>query len=499
MKRKGTSDFVARAIKKAAYVGSGATLGFITGNVPGAALGGYLGSKQYDKTYPQMPQMDVDQIARQATLVAQGHRGAIAGRFSRPRRYARNRGYSKGKFLVKRKRNRKAVKKRTRRRRAVKKTRITVRKRRAKILTETAALNSGYHVTREYYGRVEDPHCCYISHSTVNVNEMAIVIGAAVIRRLLKKAGIETSSLNQELPLFNKTDSSGFRIVYTAFTPVTGVQDTPVNYDIPDDTSLQGLIVGVSAVPGHIINSINNFLKNNNSAKEPHSIALYSADNNVAAVNYRLAASINLVSENIHIGSHSVLKVQNRTAADIADATNTNRYALDRVDQQPLKGYLYSFKHGEPRLKFPQTHPNNEIGAFNRIAETGYSIIRAAQIATNLQEPPVPSFWANTLTAAKITMNPGTIKHTSITHQYRGKLTNILKKIRTTAESGTLITGATGKCQMIALEEWLRTAGTNPITLQYERELKLGCIAYSSRTKNTLLSDLSTTEFNNLP
>lgn len=370
----------------------------------------------------------------------------------------------------------------------------------AKAITETQCLRNGYHCTSEIYGRIEDQHCVYVSHSTYHRELIARAICGSLLRKLFKVAGISVNNRMQELPLNSFTNSSGFQISYVIYEPTIGSY-VGYNHVIVDDKNFTAVLNDFTQFTGHISSYM---LGDDISGLLPYSLSLSQADDNIAITNYRLVSKLDLTSEHITLHVSSNLKVQNRTAGDNAiPEDNEIRYASDRIDNQPLKGYIYQFSNSDPRLRNPQTHPNLEENLLSRASEYGITLVRANQVAQRFEEPPVPKAWSNLSSSSRISLQPGDLKNTFLSHTFSGYLNTVLRSLRCSGKSliagGYVLSGIAGKCQMIAMEEILRTAGTNPITLQYEREVKVGCIPKTKIKNHPLISDLSTAVIDSVP
>lgn len=358
---------------------------------------------------------------------------------------------------------------------------------------ETMLLKKGYHRTEETFGRLEDPHCGYIIHSTHNPTAYSQVISGGLIRKIFEKAGIPMNSRSQELPLFNVSNSDGFRLQYVFQDPVNGSLATH-EYITVDNQGITEVINAFSLMSGHIFNYLTDVTD-----FEPYMLLLQVSDRNGLDTNWRTTASLNLQNVNIYLHSQSNCKVQNRSAAD--NPATGDKYDANRVDNVPLKGYLYEFRHGEPRLKFVRdaVTAGTDV-ALNRIPSNGISLIRAGEIVSDLQfqEPPVPKTFANLSKHSYVGLEPGDIKSMFVKHEFKGTLVNILKKMKVSHFATPNMSGVPGKCQILALEEKIRTDTTNPITVQYERQQKIGCFFTEKRPApfNTVLT---TTNLNNLP
>lgn len=334
----------------------------------------------------------------------------------------------------------------------------------------------GYVNTREVFGKVSDPDCVYVGHSTYEARRLAQAIGCAMVRKLLKKGGFDPDSPNQEIPFYEYNNSDGFKITWVIRDP-SGTM-TPTSYITPDNATLESIVAnsGLAAV---ILNRLENVDGFNRGSFER--ITLYSSDRNELATNWRLAAELNLQQEVIVVMSTSELVIQNRTKSDSGSSD------VEQVDNVPLKGYMYEFVGGVPQTK-----------QLERFANTvnfrdGVLLARAGSFASPdyKKEPPVPKTYNNCKKSAYVGLNPGTMKNTKISSYWRGYFNNIIMGRLTFRSSGvadatSVVTFSPGKCQMFALEERINSGATNPITVQYEVDRKIG--VYLITTKKPVMS-----------
>lgn len=369
--------------------------------------------------------------------------------------------------------------------------------RKIKIGKEAMMLRDGYHLTEETFGAVGDAHCCYIQHSTYNVNLISRAIAGALIRKVFKKAGVDMGSRNQELPLFGLTDSDGFRLEYTLVGPTDGGVNTQ-SYTIPNDQNLTTIITNFGQFRNHISDTIRNINQN-----EPYKLCLYSSDRNGFDTNWRLASSIDLRSELIEVTITSQLRVQNRSAG--ADAAAAEKFDLDRVDVQPLRGYLYDHRHSDPRVSDLTTNaiaPPVLNLPISRMRTDGIQLVRAANLSVDqFNEPPNPKYWENCSKAVKVTLDPSQIKTCYVKYDIKGYLPKLLVKMRVgrsqTVDGVEYFGNALGRSQTIALEELIRTNDANPITLQYEREYKIGARSITKKS-SVLLTEYNSKTYDNI-
>jgi len=360
------------------------------------------------------------------------------------------------------------------------------RPKKPKMTKEKMALLKGYHSTHENYGRVEDPNAVYIIHSTTKI-AMSKTILSSYLRVLFRKAGLALNSSESELPLFDFLNSDGFRLTYVTQDPITGAIAS-VPYDILDNETIDSVILNFTSMSTHLQNYLNN-----TDATMPYQMLLHSQDRNVAATNYRLAAQIDMLTAHITVNIASLLKVQNRTAGDGATAGDK---AIERVDSQPLKVKIYNFKHSNPRVASQVVATNQTV--LNSVHERGISLVKSSELMAFYQNPPNEKFFSNCSAVATSILQPGDIKQTYISHRYSGVAKNVFPKLRIQYIGANQYTGGTGRSQMLMFEEKIRTAGTNPVTIQYEQEYKIGCYIKPKHTV-ALLSNLSVAEYNNLP
>jgi len=297
-----------------------------------------------------------------------------------------------------------------------------------------------------------------------------------LVRKLFEKAGCPISNRNVELPVTGFDNAAHWRLVYTKQNPITvGFSTGSVNS--VDSWTFTQFIDNFAYMYDHIIAYLSD-----TDDDEPYQLALYSIPIAISDVT-RLIGKLDLTTEVIEIHASSRCKIQNRSSG--SQATTTDRYQLDRVDNQPLHGYLYEFKHADPRLKQASSFFAGSIDAdvwFNRIGVNGITLVRANQIPfIEFAEPPVPAVFANCAKSSKVAIQPGDMKYMMVTTKEKGLMVNLLKKMKCGVRVNDYMTGLRGKSQLLALEERIRTDSENPITLQYERESKVGCLSYSTK------------------
>jgi len=362
------------------------------------------------------------------------------------------------------------------------------------------AFKNGYHMTKETYGTVVDPHCAYIGHNTMDYTLLARTLSGAILRKLLEKAGIQVSSANVELPLISTGESgpSGFLLIMIFRNNVTG-GGVEVLYEIPDNVDLKGLVNGntflIDYLRGWLINSgpqVND---------ELNEIRLYERVAPLPDDERRLRCRLDLTKESLTIVVKSQLRVQNRTKGDSATADAD----ADRVDNTPVDGKLYTFKHAHAKLAAKTTTPDLLV-RFNSMPPNGLVLARGSQNYTEtLEEPPNQTIFTNCKGTQRVHLNPGDIKDCHISHVYKGTFSTLLSKLRakSTTDLGVgtpryYSYGVPGKMQMVVLEEMIRSITSNSVILVYERNLEIGCYLRSRNPRYALTTELLV-EANNDP
>lgn len=358
---------------------------------------------------------------------------------------------------------------------------------------ESKHQRKGFHVTDETFGLITDPDCVYVWHSTYHLERLVRVIVGSTVRELFHMAGYSINNSGNNIGLsFTTGGLISFRIRWQRINPITGIVGTVATADIPLAPSFLGVL---NLVGGYATFWTEYF--QNTTPDIPYTLQLLQCDTHGAtstSQDYRTVASMDLQSCKIKIDVHSSICIQNRTSG--ATATGVAIGESDRVDNQPLEGFMYEFRHSDPRLK----NPDAGLAPLNRIRREGISFSNANQLGQPLQEPFVPKLFQNCRKSVKIRLNPGDLKEQNIYHTFSGSLESVAKKLRTCLAqiitTNTFISGVQGKCQMFILEEQIRSNAANVITINYERQVKIGATCTNVFKNVPLLTELSSGEQN---
>jgi len=421
---------------------SGAALGFIGGDVPGAIEGAVYAGRAYDFTHQDDNDfravegtLDVNPLPQTKTM----GKAMYSGKFKKPK-------YSKPTAF-------------------------------------DIAGKSGSIADVETYGNVVDPHCCYINHSTYQFDAISFSIRYALIRKLFKLAGIAYVNKYEELPLNKPDNSIGFKLIYTYYNTLNGVH-TSTEYLTVDNQTLTDIVIGFIQFTLLLEEYMNGGAGN----KEPYKLALYSADGQAITTEYRLASQLTISDEEIHLLSYSSMKVQNRTKGDLAGAAD---YNVERSDNQPLVVTLFEFRNADPRMRSASTfgianHVLNGISLVNpRLLRAGSQATPGDFGPTNeFQNTPSKTFFQNCIKSSKSILQPGQMKESIVKYGFSGKGVAFFTKLKyeNKVPVTNQISDVFGRSQLLVFEEKMRTAGSNQVTIAYERKYKVAC--YSVTRKN---------------
>lgn len=352
---------------------------------------------------------------------------------------------------------------------------------------KTKALSSGYHMTRETYGGVTDAHTVYLIHSTYDMPLVVDTLVHAWVRKALRKAGISVNDKVDEIPFYQWNNSDGFVIEFVGANVINnGAQTLIERVTVTDNLGLDGIVALCTVFKTAVIDYLRS-----SSDIVPIKILVYAIDKDGATLLQRLASNLELTAEICTMFMSSDMKVQNRTAGDAAGATDKS---IERVDNQPLDGRIFAFRNADPRLRSLTAAKNTITNAPRQAVR----LVKATNLPVGFESIPQASIWGNCNGTVGVKLDPGFIKNTTIYYSMTGKYLSFMNKLRVNGENtgGGQLMGVAGRCQVIALEERIRTDSTNVVTVQYENRYEIGF--YMKTTKPApFVTSLSTTLLNN--
>lgn len=315
----------------------------------------------------------------------------------------------------------------------------------------------------ENFGTVSDPDLVYIGHSTFNRGCVAYSICYALLRKLFRVGlNLDVASPYEELPLINTTPDSGpngFEIIYRTRDSDGNVLDYV--YTIANDQSLHTLSITASGGFSLFDNITDSMTLSNPRCIEK--VFLYEK----GGAELRLVYQMDMAKEVVSLAMSSHMVIQNRTKSGQDGSPSTTN-----VDVQPLKGPVFEFSVGVPKIKADTPLPLNQIG------DSGCILVRAGQFGgtdtTAYREPPTKKLFQNVVKSGYTRLNPGALKSMTIGCDMRGYFTNLFQRLSFNYEN-TQLKRAFGKSQLVAFEEEMNSGSAYLITVSYECQHIAGC------------------------
>jgi hypothetical protein len=338
----------------------------------------------------------------------------------------------------------------------------------------------------ETFGAVADPDIVYVGQSSWNQGCATTAIGYALLRKLFR-IGCKIDIMNpyEILPLGDILPQSGndcFSIIYSCRdsngTLTTYEHVIPVNSSLESlqTLNLNGFILRDSLIDALINPNPNNIVK----------VSLYMNPGGVAR---RLVTCLDMGKEVLEVAMSSHMVIQNRTKS-VTGSTST-----DLIDVQPLKGPVFQFSSGVPKLK------DDSPIVLNEITDNGIILLRVGQFpvidGNGYKEPPVRAAFQGVTKSGYVRLNPGALKSMTIGADIKGYYSNVLFKLRYNLEAARTAR-CYGKSQMVVLEEELNSGSANNLTISYECQHIAGAEFITTSNPN-MQPGYFAGEVNNLP
>jgi hypothetical protein len=189
---------------------------------------------------------------------------------------------------------------------------------------------------------------------------------------------------------------------------------------------------------------------------------------------------LDLLRCRLQLYSKSSLKIQNKSKESSNDA--------DAVDRVPLYGKSYEGS-GNYWMYKPDnlnTTPGNYL-MFN--TDENYQYIfndfGAGSAGSSLREPPIKELFVRVKASGKAHLDPGMIKTSVLNARNSMSLNALLKVIQQYSSTNNQI--SLGKFRFFIMEKMIQSAVTTTqfITVAYEHDFKLGCVATCSKASST--------------
>lgn len=327
---------------------------------------------------------------------------------------------------------------------------------RKRLTTFDKILSKGY-VSHDEKGQVllTTDHSAYFVHGTYPVSKVVYATGFAIVKKLALMSGIMFDSWTRILPWdmklqvrFQLNDSTGTTGAVT-FTK------TPPNtwFDLATDLS-----TWFASTFGNLAADIQYLVK---------SFQLFQVFPSTS--NEVLHAFIDGDVIDVHIITHTVTKIQNRTSAGV----DSNE--ADDVDNVPLIGKIFSGRGTGFRLKYKSS---TSTEALIIDPSTGYAVVESGDLGSSTyDEPPMTALLTQYKKYSGIKLAPGSIKSMIDSQRFRVNLNVLLKDNFYVVEQDVGLTTNVyiprGHCKMLCLEKMLNCSDES-LRFGIENSYKIG-------------------------
>jgi len=351
---------------------------------------------------------------------------------------------------------------------------------------------TGVILNREVYGLVSDSDCVYVGHSSYDPSFYAYGIACAIVRKVLRKAGYNATSITEPLPFETNVSSGPGKILFCyTYVNTDGTVGNAGAYELVVDATIDKIVNG-SNLAGTIYNFFTQ--QTGTTVTAPfiiENVYLRTFTDKDASAGL-LLASLNMKNEKLNVFMYSRLVLQNRTLNAVSGTSNT-----DDSSAQPLTGKRYVFSSA-----VPQTKQKGVLleGTYNQ----GLILMRpsnyvGAVAVNNWKEPPLAKMFNNSISCGNVTLQPGQMKDGLLSYSYSGYFNNLWKKFasRNNALGAGPIRYASGKCEMFALEEMMQTAAATKVLVAYQKEARY-CFDLKTGPAPLCAMNYASLELNNL-
>lgn len=301
-------------------------------------------------------------------------------------------------------------------------------------------LKNGAHLAQEVAGTFSDAECAFVGCSSSPAFQTLKVVCMGICRKMFE-SGSRQSITN---PMSIISGSNGMTVRFRAKEGSTGVISNSMVYANALGFSLEELATQFTTIL--ISNRVMSI------SLRPFSLDYYTTTNVVPH------AFLDLSNLDVFIKTSTTLKVQNRTA------TVEGEDAED-VDNQPIKGYLYTGSGMQPRN-------NVDVAVAFDCNTVNGMILKSGSSTNSTQDPPHPGTFKSAKAVA-VYVNPGQVKITRFFVEKKIDFWKFVTQITPEALIGNQsYVQSFGQWRMLALEKII-DVGTNPILVAYEAEYDL--------------------------
>lgn len=181
-----------------------------------------------------------------------------------------------------------------------------------------------------------------------------------------------------------------------------------------------------------------------------------------------------------HVYSKVMYNVQNQTTAQADPTADGDEYATDRVDTNPIQGYMYYFRGLMPSLRQNfggETYAALENGDLAMTDGNGAGdgvIIPSVAPSGSWRAPPRADAFNNCIKMRKFVLKPGEIKRGQLNYSYKGNvfwlvqmLQNFSTGVAPSVVNNSFNNRKFGNCVLLAMEKVLRTGSSKNIKIAW--------------------------------
>lgn len=306
----------------------------------------------------------------------------------------------------------------------------------------------------------------YVGHATHgNTLLMRRVFWRAIVRDLFTKHGIQIIDIETLSP-----GTSSVLLEYQIQSP----NSAPITYTL----ATAGL--SYNQIASNLYTTVNNAINASGAQANQY---FYLNEIRLEAGSL-IQAELDLRDVSMSFLCKSDLKIQNRTIALGAD---DDANSTENVANQPLYGKFYSGRGNGVVMKLDQAGVTQK--ALLCSDSTGVFAKAPGTSEFWLKEPPLPTFFVGKPKYGKVSIEPGYIKTSSLTHTVRIKQIDFWKSLVLGAPTGAASSGAIqrlGKYYLLALEKTIcaTAADTSPV-LGMEINQRMGCMIHYKRIQDS--------------
>lgn len=302
--------------------------------------------------------------------------------------------------------------------------------------------STGIRVQYEAGGRIADPQCVYVGHSTYQSTTWFQALCMQILKTLFAKHGVTVRALEHRVAndaAVGTTGNYNVTYTYTADPENTAVvREVSYNIDAANTwwANAEGLLVSI-----------------NNSVGSTEHVSFERFElNKVIGTTTITLASIDCKEINVAVKSRSILKVQNASTANVTGAeTGDDNDNTEDIERNPLKGNLY--KSSKWKNYIDVTHAdtvaeNNDF-EFIQVADRINGSIRFASTVNSLllRKPPT-KYTLGLQQQTRLLLQPGEIKHSFINFETVLKFNTLINKMGQIVRDGGAGTGANRKTDL---------------------------------------------------